>query len=102
MYTTPPKFEDPGAPTIACVIGDHSIDKALLDLGASVNLLSFSIYERLGLGELQPTADTLQLADRSVKTLPGVIEDVIIKVDKFYFPIYFLVLDMNQVPTLRK
>ena len=57
--TTPPKVKDPGAPTIPSIIGDHSIDRALLDLGASVNLLPYSVYEKLGLGELQPTKVTI-------------------------------------------
>ncbi|XP_026454318.1 uncharacterized protein LOC113355622 [Papaver somniferum] len=64
---TPPKFKGPGSPTITCTIGDHIIDRALLDLGTSVNLLPYSVYEKLGLGELKPTHVTLQLADRSVK-----------------------------------
>jgi hypothetical protein len=45
QYNTPPKFKDPGAPTIACVIGNRAIDKALLDIGAGVNLLPCSEYE---------------------------------------------------------
>ena len=53
--------------------------RALLDLGASINLLPYSVYEQLGLGELKPTPMTLQLADRSV-------EDVLVQVDKFYLP----------------
>jgi hypothetical protein len=46
----------------------------------------------LGLGELKPTAMTLQLAERSVKISREIIEDVLIKVDKFYFPVNFIVL----------
>ena len=95
--STPPKFKDPGAPTISCVIGNHSIDRALLDLGASVNLLPYSVYEQFGLGELKPTSVTLQLADRSVKVPRGIIEDVLVKVDRFYFPVDFLILDMEPV-----
>ena len=64
---TPVKYNDPRCPTIPCVIGDTLIEQALLDLGASVNLLPYSVYEQLGLGELKPTKVTLQLADRSVK-----------------------------------
>ncbi|XP_058219706.1 uncharacterized protein LOC131330222 [Rhododendron vialii] len=94
---TPIKQKDPGVPIISCVIGDHVIDKALLDLGASVNLLPYSVYEQLGLGELKPTSITLQLADRSIKVPRGVIEDVLVKVDKFYFPVDFIVLDMEPV-----
>jgi hypothetical protein len=66
-------------------------------LGASVNLLPYSIYFQLGLGELKPTTMTLQLADKSVKIPWGIIEDVLIKVDKFYFPVDFIVLDIEPV-----
>jgi hypothetical protein len=68
-----------------------------LDLGASVNLLPYSVYLQLGLGELKPTTMTLQLADRSVKVPRGIVEDVLIKVDKFYFPVDFIVLDTEPV-----
>jgi hypothetical protein len=81
----PLKYKDPGCPTITCMIGFSQIERALLDLGASVNLLPYSVYLQLGLGELKPTSMTLQLADRSVKILRGIIEDVLIKVDKFFF-----------------
>ena len=91
------KHKDPGCPTIPCIIGDHVINKALLDLGASVNLLPYSVYKQLGLGELKPTSMTLQLADRSVKIPRGIIEDVLVKVDKFYFPVDFVVLDTQFV-----
>jgi hypothetical protein len=93
-----PKFKDPGAPTISCTIGDHKIGKSLLDLGAGVNLLPYSVYLQLGLGELTPTTVILQLADRSIKKPRGIIEDVIIQVDKFYFPVDFIVLDTEPVP----
>ena len=61
------KYKDPGSPTISVNIGGTCIDKALLDLGASVNLLPYSMYKQLGLGELKPTNITLSLADQSVK-----------------------------------
>lgn len=51
----PIKYKDPSSFTISCIIGDHAFDKALLDLGASVNLLSYSIYEKLGLRDLKHT-----------------------------------------------
>ena len=54
------------------------MEKALLDLGANVNLLPYSVYKQLGLGELKLTTITLSLADRSVKTLKGTIEDVLV------------------------
>ena len=77
-----PKYKDPGCPTISCVIGNYKVDRALLDLGASVNLLSYSVYKQLGLCELKPTSMTLQLFDMSVKISKRVVEDVLVQVNK--------------------
>ena len=104
---TPVKYKDPRSPTISVNIGGTCIDKALLDLGASVKLLPYSVYKQLGLGELKPTNITLSLADRSVKIPKGIVEDVLVKVDKFYYPVNFVFLDTepvaegtNQVPII--
>ena len=94
---TPVKYKDPGSPTISVNIGGTCIDKALLDLGASVNLLPYSTYKQLCLGELKPTNITLSLADRSVKIHKGIVEDVLVKVDKFYYPVDFVVLDTEPI-----
>ena len=101
------KYKDPGSPTISVNIGGICLDKALLDLGASVNLLPYSVYKQLGLGELKPTNITLSLTDRSVKISKGIVEDILVKVDKFYYPVDFVVLDtglvaegINQVPII--
>ena len=94
---TPVKYKDPGCPTISVNIGGTSVEKALLDLGASVNLLPYSMYKRFGLGELKSTSITLSLADRSIKIPKGTIEDVLIQVDKFYYPVDFVVLDTEPV-----
>jgi hypothetical protein len=75
------------------MIGANQIERALFDLGASVNLLPYSVFLQLGLGELKPTFMMLQLADRLVKRPWGIIEDILIKVDKFYFPVDFIVID---------
>ncbi|RVW19934.1 hypothetical protein CK203_115149 [Vitis vinifera] len=94
---SPIKYKDPGSPTISVMIGEMCVEKALLDLGASVNLLPYSVYKQLGLGELKPTSITLSLADRSVKIPRGMIEDVLVQVDKFYYLVDFVVLDMDPV-----
>jgi hypothetical protein len=94
---TPVKYKDPGCPTISCIIGNFNIDRALLDLGASVNLLPYSVYEQLGLGELKPTKVVLQLADRSIRKPRGIVEDVLVKIHKFYFPVDFIVLDTQPI-----
>ncbi|XP_074376981.1 uncharacterized protein LOC141718498 [Apium graveolens] len=93
----PVKDKDPGCPTISCVIGNTFFDKALLDLGVNVNLLPYFVYQELGLGELQKNNVTLQLVDRSIKIPKGIIEDVLIKVGDFVFPIDFVVLKTELV-----
>ena len=93
----PVKYKDPGSPTISVNIGGNCIDKSLLDLGASVNLMSYSVYKQLGLGELKPTNITLSLADRSVKIPKGIVEDVLVKIDKFYYPVDFVVLETEPI-----
>jgi hypothetical protein len=98
QHKVPPKYKNPGYPTISYTIVDYMIERALLDLGASVNLLPFSVYLQLGLGEFKPISVTLQLADHFVRKLMGVVEDVLVKVDNFYYPIDFLILDND--PTL--
>ena len=67
------------------------MEHALLDLGVSVNLITFSVYQKLGLGELKPTSITLQLANRSVRESRGIVEDVLVKIEQFYYPIDFIV-----------
>ena len=58
-----------------------------------MNLMPYSVYMQLGLGELKPTTITLSLANRSVKIPKGIVEDVLVKIDKFYYPVDFVVLD---------
>ncbi|GAV84057.1 LOW QUALITY PROTEIN: hypothetical protein CFOL_v3_27502, partial [Cephalotus follicularis] len=91
----PLKLKDPGAPLISCKIGNLQIERALLDLGASVNILPSSVYDHFVIGKLKPTEVILQLADRSLKILKGFIKDVLVKVDELYFPVDFLMLDME-------
>ncbi|RVW12643.1 Retrovirus-related Pol polyprotein from transposon 297 [Vitis vinifera] len=66
---SPVKYKDPGCPTISVNIGGTHVEKALLDLGASVNLLPYSVYKQLGLGGLKPTTMTLSLADSLEESL---------------------------------
>ena len=68
------KYKDPRCPTISVNIRGTCVEKALLDLGANVNLLPYSVYKQLGLGELKPITITLSLADRSVKIPKGIVE----------------------------
>ncbi|XP_050895658.1 uncharacterized protein LOC127102321 [Lathyrus oleraceus] len=92
----PIKKKDRGAITISCTIGDRSFNKALINLGASVSLMSLSIYKKLGIGVVQDTRMTLKLADHSVKKPYGTVEDVLVKIDKFVFPVDFVILEMPE------
>ncbi|XP_073317649.1 uncharacterized protein [Primulina huaijiensis] len=92
----PQKLKDIENFTIPCFIGGSQCNKALCDLRASINLISFSIYRDLKLGEVKPTTITLQLSDRSLTYPRGIVEDVLVKVDKFIFPADFVILDMEE------
>ncbi|XP_024046444.1 uncharacterized protein LOC112100833 [Citrus clementina] len=102
----PPKCEDPGMFTIPCKIGSVRVEKALLDLGASINVMPRSIYSSLNIGPLKETGVIIQLADRSNAYPDGVLEDVLVQVNELVFPADFYVLDMeddnssNSVPIL--
>ncbi|XP_073120712.1 uncharacterized protein [Henckelia pumila] len=75
---------------------DNCSALALCDLGASINLMPYSVFRKLSLGEPKSTRMSLQLADRSIKYPRGIIEDVLVKVYKFIFPVDFVVLDMEE------
>ncbi|GJT43617.1 DNA-directed DNA polymerase [Tanacetum coccineum] len=92
----PPKEKDPGSFTIPSNIGDLHINNALPDLGASINLMPYSMYEKLGLGVPKPIRMSLELADKSIQYPRGIAENVLIKVDKFILPIDFIILDMRE------
>ncbi|XP_047253815.1 uncharacterized protein LOC107844736 [Capsicum annuum] len=97
------KKVDPGAFTIPCIIESLDFDKALCDLGASINLMPLTVYKKMGLGDPTPINMRLLMADRSVKRPKGILRDVLLKVADFIFPTDFLVLDCDvdfEVPII--
>ncbi|KAM1881385.1 hypothetical protein ACFX13_003002 [Malus domestica] len=96
LHKLPSKKKYPGSFNISCTIGNSNYKSALIDLGASINLMHFSVFQQLGQGDLKPTSIILQLANRSITYPRGVIEDLIIKVDNLYLPADFVVLDMDE------
>ncbi|XP_016178296.1 uncharacterized protein LOC107620681 [Arachis ipaensis] len=92
----PPKLKDPGSFFIPCTIGNISVDKALCDLGASINLMPLSMMKKLSIKEVKPTRMSLQLADTSLIIPNGVVENLLVKVGKFIFPVDFVILDMDE------
>ncbi|GJW75498.1 retrovirus-related pol polyprotein from transposon TNT 1-94 [Tanacetum coccineum] len=92
----PRKEKDPGSFTLPCFINDFCFDNALVDLGASVSVMTLSTYLNLGLGELAHTRLTVELADRTVKNPKGIAKNVLVGIGKFTFPIDFIILDMPE------
>ena len=78
------------------MIGNVDMGKALCDSEASINLMPLSVAIRLSLGELTPIAMILQMADRTLAHPEGILEDVLIKVGKFVFPVDFVVINIEE------
>nr|GEX44567.1 reverse transcriptase domain-containing protein [Tanacetum cinerariifolium] len=87
------KLGDPGRFLIPCDFSEFENCLALADLGASINLMTLSIWKKLGLPTLNDTKMVLELADRTISKPTGVVENVFVKVGKFYFLADFVVLD---------
>ena len=96
QHIPPPKHKDPGSVTILFSIGEVVVGKALIDLGASINLMPLSMCRRLGELEIMPTRMTLQLVDHSITRPYGMIEDVLVKVKYLIFPADFIVMDIEE------
>ncbi|XP_075088239.1 uncharacterized protein LOC142170269 [Nicotiana tabacum] len=93
VHSMAPKLEDPGAFTIPCIIGSANFVKVLCDLGANINLMPYSVFKTLGIGQPRTISMRLQMADRTMKRLLGIIDDVLVQVDKFILPADFVILD---------
>ncbi|XP_070040027.1 uncharacterized protein [Nicotiana tomentosiformis] len=103
VHRMAPKLEDRFAFTIPCTIRSAEFAKALCDLGASTNLMPYLVFKTLGIGQPRPTSMRLQMAVRTMKIPLGVIEDVLVRVDKFILPTYFIILDCEvdyEVPII--
>nr|GEX66065.1 reverse transcriptase domain-containing protein [Tanacetum cinerariifolium] len=94
----PKKLGDPGRFLIPCDFSEFDNCLALADLGASINLMSLSIWKKLRLPTLNDTKMVLELADRTISKPTGIAENVFVKVRKFYFPVDFVVLDFIADP----
>nr|XP_043619673.1 uncharacterized protein LOC122591472 [Erigeron canadensis] len=82
----PPKLEDPGSFVITCSLDAKLTCDALADIGASINLMPFSVYRRLSLAALKPTRMSIRLADHSFQYPMGIAENLCIKVGRFCYP----------------
>ncbi|RDX68524.1 hypothetical protein CR513_52473, partial [Mucuna pruriens] len=90
------KYGDPGIFLVPCTIGGRTFANALLDLGASINVMSSSIYKALSFGDLKSTGMTIQLSNRNVVQPLGILEDVLVQINDLIFPVDFYVLDKED------
>ncbi|GKA35999.1 reverse transcriptase domain-containing protein [Tanacetum coccineum] len=99
----PPKLRDPGSFLIPCNFNKTFSCNALADLGASINLMPYSLYAKLSLETLKPTKMSVRLADRSFQYPVGIAKNMLVEVGKFTFPVDFVILEMeedNKVPLI--
>ena len=90
------KHKDPSSFIIPCIIGEHIFSKELCDLGENINLMPFSMAKNLNLGEITLINLSLPMVDKLMTFSKGIIEDVLVKVNKFISPVDFMVLDMEE------
>ncbi|RYR62300.1 hypothetical protein Ahy_A04g019769 [Arachis hypogaea] len=92
----PTKRRDPGSFHIPCAIGETLFERALCDLGASINLVPLSLVKRMHINEILPTDVVIRLADKTQKQAIGVVENMLLKVGKYFLPTDFVILDMEE------
>ncbi|GJW38617.1 serine--tRNA ligase-like protein [Tanacetum coccineum] len=92
----PPKDEDPGSFILPCSIGRLDFNNALADLGASISIMPFSMYKRLGTGKLEPINMVIEMANNTKSIPKGIVKNLLIKIDKFIFPVDFVILYMIE------
>ena len=100
MNSLPIKKRDPGTPMITSEIGGMTFTRSLLDIGASIKILSKAVFDHHHIGELIPFLVELCLADGSIRKPHGVVEDVIVRIEDCYFLVDFLVVDMKMTKEL--
>lgn len=87
--------KDPGVLLFPCTIGTLFVSRAFTNLVSSINFLPFDVLKKLGLGE--PTRMSIKLVDRMIKYPRGIIEDVLVQISNFIFPVDFVVMDVIEV-----
>ncbi|CAM8990434.1 unnamed protein product [Rhodiola kirilowii] len=94
--TPPKKSKDPGAFTVTCGIGETQIHHCLIDLGAAINVMPYSLYRLLGLGPLKPPRLSIELGDKSCVWPTGLLEDLTLRIGDLIVPADFYVLQMGD------
>ncbi|XP_050889109.1 uncharacterized protein LOC127094299 [Lathyrus oleraceus] len=90
------KEKDPGRVMLPIAIGNVNVNKSLVDLDSSINLIPLPVVKRISNLDMKQTNMTLQLYDKSITRPPGIIEYILVKVDEFVFPIDFMVMGIEE------
>ncbi|GKD34084.1 zinc knuckle CX2CX4HX4C containing protein, partial [Tanacetum coccineum] len=92
----PPKEEDPRCFILPYSIGRLDFNNVLADLVASINIMPFSMYKRLGMGKIEPINMVIEMEDNTKIIHKGIVKNLLIKINKFIFPVDFVILDMIE------
>nr|GEY45518.1 reverse transcriptase domain-containing protein [Tanacetum cinerariifolium] len=92
----PEKMGNSGPFTMPCGLDNSTVKQALVDLGASINMMPYSLFKKLAQKELTPTRMSIRLVDHTYRYPKGIAEDMMVRVGKFIFPADFMILDMDE------
>ncbi|GJX15608.1 hypothetical protein Tco_0216440 [Tanacetum coccineum] len=92
----PPKESDPGSFILPCSIGRLDFNNALANLGASISIMPFSMFKRLGIGKLESINMVVEMTDNTKCIPKGIVKNLLIKINKFIFSVDFIILDMVE------
>ncbi|GJZ27047.1 retrovirus-related pol polyprotein from transposon TNT 1-94 [Tanacetum coccineum] len=92
----PHKEKDPGSFFLPCTIGTTTVSNALANLGESISIMLFSLFKRLGLENPKPINMVIKMVDRYMQSPKGIVENVLVKINKFIFPVDLIILDIIE------
>ncbi|GJW88754.1 reverse transcriptase domain-containing protein [Tanacetum coccineum] len=96
LVSIPPKLGAPRIFLIPCNFKKAFLCDALADLGANINLMSYSLYAKLSLKTLNPTKMSLRLADRLFQYPVGIAKNMLVEVGKITFLVDFVILEIEE------
>jgi hypothetical protein len=91
----PDKMDDPGVPTISCLIGTQKFDEALWDRGVSLSIMPNVIYDQMNHDSLVPSSLHLQLVDQLIQRPRGITKDIPMRIRNSFMLVDFVVLEMD-------
>lgn len=87
-----PKYLNLGSLVVAIIINGVTVQNALIDLGLSINVMIKDIMQHMNLTNIRPTHIVLQLANSSIVKPDGMMEDILVALDSWEYPIDFMIL----------